>query len=116
MKYKVHWLPVATLAAFLGWFSPSWGQEAKTAYGMIDADAGEGKGIYTFDISEDTLTNIKLVHSVGVDHIMGATMVDNVYYYIDYEQNEKGHKSHGFYSFDMETNAVKKIGDYKDQQ
>lgn len=116
MKYKVHWLPVATLAACLGWFSPSWGQEAKTAYGMIDAEAGGGKGIYTFDVSDDTLTNIKIAHPVSVDHIMGATMVDNIYYYIDYEQNPQGHKSHGFYSFDMETNAVKKIGDYKDQQ
>lgn len=116
MKYKLHWLPLATLAALLGWSSPSWGQEAKTAYGMIDAEGGGGKGIYTFDFSADTLTNIKIAHPLVVDHVMGATLVGDIYYYIDYEQNTKGHKSHGFYSYDMETNAVRKIGDYKDQQ
>ena len=116
MKYKLHWFPFAVLAAFLGWITPSWGQEAKTAYGMIDADAGGGKGIYTFDVSEDTLTNIKIAHPINVDHIMGAYKIGDIYYYIDYEQNWEGHKSHGFYSFDMETNSIKKIGDYKDQQ
>ncbi len=116
MKYKLQWIPLAALAAFLGWITPSWGQEVKTAYGMIDADAGGGKGIYTFDVSEDTLTNIQIAHSVNIDHLMGAYMIGDNYYYIDYEQNQKGHKSHGFYSFNMETKTVKKIGDYKDEQ
>lgn len=116
MKYKLQWLPLTLMAALFSVASPSWGQEAKTAYGMIDSDPGMGKGIYTFDVSSDTLNNIQLVSPVNVDHIMGSTMIDDVYYYIDYEQNQKGHKSHGFYSFDLETKSVKKIGDYKDQQ
>lgn len=116
MKYKSHWISFAALAALIGWSSPSWGQEAKTAYGIIDKDAGMGSGVYTFDVSSDTLDNVQIVAPLSVDHIMGATMVDNVYYYIDYEQNTKGHKSHGFYSFDLETKNVKKVGDYHDQQ
>ena len=116
MKYKSHWISLAALAALIGWSSPSWGQEAKTAYGIIENDAGMGSGVYTFDVSCDTLDNVQIVAPLSVDHIMGATMVDNVYYYIDYEQNIKGHKSHGFYSFDLETKNVKKVGDYHDLQ
>lgn len=116
MKYKSHWISLAALAALIGWSSPSWGQEAKTAYGIIENDAGMGSGVYTFDVSCDTLDNVQIVAPLSVDHIMGATMVDNVYYYIDYAQNTKGHKSHGFYSFDLETKNVKKVGDYHDLQ
>lgn len=107
MKYKSHWISLAALAALIGWSSPSWGQEAKTAYGIIENDAGMGSGVYTFDVSCDTLDNVQIVAPLSVDHIMGATMVDNVYYYIDYEQNIKGYKSHGFYSFDLETKKCK---------
>lgn len=107
MKYKSHWISVAALAALIGWSSPSLGQEAKTAYGIIDKDAGMGSGVYTFDVSSDTLDNVQFVAPLSVDHIMGATMVDNVYYYIDYEQNTGGYKSHGFYSFDLETKKCK---------
>lgn len=116
MKYKSHWISFAVLAALIGWSSPSWGQEAKTAYGIIENDAGMGSGVYTFDVSSDTLDNVQIVAPLSVGHIMGATMVDNVYYYIDYTQNTEGHKSHGFYSFDLETKNVKKVGDYHDQQ
>lgn len=116
MKYKLQWLPLALLAALFGVASPSWGQEAKTAYGIIDTDPGSGPGVYTFDVSSDTLDNIQLVTPISVDHLMGATKVDNVYYYIDYEQNQAGYKSHGFYGLDLESNSLKKIGDYKDEQ
>lgn len=114
MKYKLHYLLLATVLTLLSWSERSMAQSTKTVYAMSDNE-DFGKGIYSFELG-DTINNLSLVQSLTVDAISGGLLVGDTYYYLEYQQTYNGYKVLGLYSYSMEDKVVKQIVDYGGKQ
>lgn len=110
MKSKLHYYLVTSLCVLSGVLCQAFASDAKTAYALSDNDEF-GKGIYTFELS-DTIKNVSLFQTMTFNAVCGGLIVDNTYYYFEYEQVYNGIKVHGLWAFDIESKTQRQIADY----
>lgn len=110
MKSKLHYYLVTSLCVLSGVLCQAFASDVKTVYALSDNEEF-GKGIYTFELS-DTLKNVSLFQTMTYNMVCGGQIVDNTYYYFEYEQVYNGIKVHGLWAFDMESKTQRQIADY----
>lgn len=114
MKQNLTHFLLAAMMAVLGLCTTVSAADVKTIYAMSD-NGNYGKGIYTLDLG-DTISNIQLLKSLSYEGVSGGLMVGDTYYYLEYQQVYNGYKVLGLYAYDMESQTLKRIADYGEEQ
>lgn len=110
MKSKLHYYLMASFLALSGAFCQAFASDFKTAYALSDND-DYGKGIYSFELG-DTIKNVSMFQPMTFNAVCGGQIVNNIYYYFEYEQVYNGIKVHGLWAFDMDSKTQRQIADY----
>lgn len=89
-----------------------WGQESKTAYGLMVRSYGETfpVGIVSFKLNDPS--KLTMEHELSVNNADAGVCINDVYYYYEYKAQIYGYDAIGFYSVDMKTGVLKQIADY----
>lgn len=116
MKYRLHYL----LSVFALLFAGTIRLMAQSdGYGVITG--GEQAGIYKYTVGSNGFSDIELVKGFTLstvqnnsDHISGACLVGNRFYYITTTWVYNGYKSQGLFYYDLDADAVVQVADYGD--